>query len=131
MKTRRRIWEIVHFSSLTLIKNVFLSKKEEMVLTSAIMALLLVLSSSLLDYCENTVQPKAFFSIPATMWWAVATLTTVGYGDIYPVTLIGKVCASLIAIPGIEMFALPTGVLEAGFVEAIRESKDSDKICPH
>jgi voltage-gated potassium channel len=87
-----------YYASLNIMKNVFRSRKEELVLTSAVMALLLVVSSSLLYYCENEAQPEAFSSIPATMWWAVAALTTVGYGDIYPVTFMGKCCASIIAI---------------------------------
>lgn len=120
-----------YYSSLNLIKQVFKSKKEELILSSSLMCLLLVASSSLLYYCENPVQPDAFSSIPATMWWAVATLTTVGYGDMYPVTLLGKFFASIIAILGIGMFALPTGILGAGFVEAIQEEKKSKRACPH
>lgn len=120
-----------YYSSLQLIKRVIKSKKEELILTSAVMGLLLVVSSSLLYYCENPVQPETFSSIPATMWWAVATLTTVGYGDMYPVTVLGKFCASIVAILGIGMFALPTGILGAGFVEEIQKSKQAPKTCPH
>lgn len=119
-----------YYSSLNLIKHVFQSKKEELVLASALMVLLLVVSSSLLYYCENAEQPDTFSSIPATMWWAVATLTTVGYGDMYPVTLLGKFCASVISILGIGMFALPTGILGAGFVEAVQKKKERH-VCPH
>lgn len=120
-----------YYSSLNLIRDVFKAKKEELILTSFLMGLLLVLSSSILYFCENEIQPKTFSSIPATMWWAVATLTTVGYGDMYPVTLLGKSCASIIAILGIGMFALPTGILGAGFVEALQKKKMSKKSCPH
>lgn len=120
-----------YYSSLNVIKQVFLTKKEELVLTSVLMAILLVVSSTVLYYCENTVQPDAFSDIPATMWWAVATLTTVGYGDMYPVTIMGKFCASVIAILGIGMFALPTGILGAGFVEAIQKQREQKTICPH
>lgn len=120
-----------YYSSLNLIKEVFKSKREELVLTTVLMGLLLIVSSTLLYYCENQVQPKAFSSIPATMWWAVATLTTVGYGDIYPITVLGKLCASIIAILGIGMFALPTGILGAGFVEAIQNRKVQTRVCPH
>lgn len=119
-----------YYSKLQLIKNVFKSKKEELVLTSVIMIILLVISASLMYYCENTVQPKVFTSIPATMWWSVATLTTVGYGDVYPVTTLGKFLASIIAILGIGMFALPTGILGAGFVEEIQKRKETN-VCPH
>ncbi len=120
-----------YYSSLTLIKQVFQSKKEELILSSTMMALLIVVSSSVLYYCENDAQPETFSSIPATMWWAVATLTTVGYGDLYPVTLLGKFFASIIAILGIGMFALPTGILGAGFVEAVQKSKAPRTTCPH
>jgi len=120
-----------YYSSLNLIKRVFRSNKEELVLTSVLMCLLLIVSSTLLYFCENVAQPDVFSSIPATMWWAVATLTTVGYGDIYPITIMGRFFASIIAILGIGMFALPAGILGAGFVEAIQESKKSERICPH
>lgn len=79
---------------------------------------------------EHSVQPENFSSIPATMWWAVATLTTVGYGDVYPVTHIGKLTASVIAILGIGMFALPTGILGAGFVEEANRQRQKPIKCP-
>jgi len=119
-----------YYSSLVLIKQVLQSKKEELVLTSALMGLLLVVSSSVLYHCENAVQPNAFSSIPATMWWSIATLTTVGYGDIYPITGLGRFFASIIAILGIGMFALPTGIIGAGFIEAIQKKK-GQQLCPH
>ena len=119
-----------YYTSLNLIKRVLQSKREELVLITTLMGFLLVVSSSILYYCENAVQPNVFSSIPATMWWSVATLTTVGYGDMYPITLMGKFCASVIAILGIGMFALPTGILGAGFVEAIQKKKGL-QVCPH
>lgn len=119
-----------YYASLDLIRHVFRSRKEELVLSTALMGLLLVVSSSLLFYCENTAQPDAFSSIPATMWWSVTTLTTVGYGDMYPVTILGKFCASVVALLGIGMFALPTGIIGAGFVEAIQKRK-GPYVCPH
>lgn len=120
-----------YYSSLNLIKKVLKSKKEELILSTSLMILLLVVSSSVLYYCENSVQPEAFSSILATMWWAVATLTTVGYGDMYPITLLSKLFASVIAILGIGMFALPTGILGAGFVEAIQEARKPKRTCPN
>lgn len=122
-----------YYSSLRLIGAVFREKKEELVLTTALMAMLLVMSASVMYYCENAAQPENFPSIPGTLWWAVVTLTTVGYGDVFPVTIAGKFVASIIAILGIGMFALPTGILGAGFVEAIQKSKAKAQIqkCPH
>ncbi len=130
-----------YYQSLKLMRNVFTEKKEEIVLAFTIMGVLLILSSSLLYYLENEAQPNAFSSIPASMWWAVTALTTVGYGDIYPITPLGKFVASLIAISGIGMFALPTGIISSGFVEEIQKHKrehggnlnpaDHKIICPH
>lgn len=120
-----------YYTSLNLIRDVFRSRKEELVLTSTLMGLLLVISSSVLYYCENSIQPDTFSSIPATMWWSIATLTTVGYGDIYPVTALGKFFASIIAVLGIGMFALPTGILGAGFIEALQKKKSGAPKCPH
>lgn len=128
-----------YYQSLSLMRNVFASKKEEIILSATIMGVLLILSASLLYYLENEAQPQAFSSIPAAMWWAVTALTTVGYGDIYPVTPLGKFVASLIAISGIGMFALPTGIISSGFVEEIQKHKkekehledSKDITCPH
>jgi voltage-gated potassium channel len=83
-------------------------------------------------YVENQAQPKAFASIPNAMWWGVATLTTVGYGDIFPVTPLGKFLGAIIALLGIGMFALPTGILGSGFVDELQSRKaNQKKVCPH
>lgn len=120
-----------YYHSLTHLKHVLKSKTEELVLAVVLMGMLLVLSSSVLYYCENPVQPQAFSSIPAAMWWSISTLTTVGYGDIYPVTLLGKFFASIIATLGIGMFALPTAIIGAGFMEAMQKAKSAKRACPH
>jgi len=117
--------------SLQLMVAVIRSKKEELILTIVVLLFLLVISSSLMYYAEHSVQPVEFSSIPATMWWSVVTLTTVGYGDAYPLTAVGKLIASVIAILGIGMFALPTGVIGAGFIEEIQKQKSTKVKCPH
>jgi voltage-gated potassium channel len=81
-------------------------------------------------YVERDAQPEAFSSIPATMWWGVATLTTVGYGDVVPITPLGKVLGGLFAIVGVGLFALPAGILSSGFYE-IMHQKDAKVFCPH
>lgn len=120
-----------YISSLSLFGSVFRKRKEELLITTFLMIILLIISSSLMYYFENSAQPDQFTSIPATMWWAVATLTTVGYGDIYPITGIGKVIGSVVAVLGIALFALPTGILGAGFVEELRKIKTESRSCPH
>ena len=78
---------------------------------------------------EHEAQPEAFPSIPQSMWWGVITLTTVGYGDVYPITLLGKLMAAMLAILGIGLFALPAGILASGFAEEV-EAKRTQKIQP-
>lgn len=106
-------------------------KKEQLAVAWFMLAIMLVIASSLMYYCEHTVQPAAFASIPHAMWWAVITLTTVGYGDAYPLTLMGRLLAAVIAMLGIGMFAIPAGILSAGFVEYGQNSRFRDLICPH
>lgn len=112
--------------SLKCIFNVVDKKKDELLITVGAMLLLLIVASTLVFYVEHEAQPDAFSSIPATMWWGVCTLTTVGYGDLYPVTLIGKLLASVISILGVGMFALPAGILASGFEKAFSGEDPSD-----
>jgi voltage-gated potassium channel len=88
-----------------------------------LLGVLLLVASSLMYSIENAHQPDQFASIPHAMWWAVATLTTVGYGDVYPVTGAGRVLGAVIAVLGIGMFALPAGILGAAFTEALERQR--------
>ena len=119
-------------SSLTLFGNVFRHKKEELLITVAIMCILIVITASFIYFAEHEAQPDKFTDIPSSMWRAIVTLTTVGYGDIFPITPLGKVFAGIIAVLGIGMFALPTGILGASFVEEINKVKAKKAtVCPH
>jgi len=115
-----------------LIKKVFSRKKEELTITLIFTFFLLLITSTVMYYVENGVQPENFSSIPKTMWWGIATLTTVGYGDVFPITAIGKLLGGIIAILGIGLFALPAGILASGFSEVISHTKENNKydICP-
>ena len=117
--------------ALRTIGRVCSAKRHELGVTLLVLCLLLLLASCLVYFAEHEAQPEAFASIPAAMWWGVATLTTVGYGDVYPVTPLGKAIASVIAILGIGMFALPTGILGAAFVGELSGRKASPMRCPH
>jgi len=86
-----------------------------------LMLTLLTIASSLMYMIEKETQPEAFASIPAAMWWGMATLTTVGYGDVTPVTPLGKLLGGVIALLGIGMFALPAGILASGFAQEIKK----------
>ena len=116
-------------SSLNRIAHVMARKKDELIVTASLGCILLLLSGSAIYCLENQAQPHVFSSIPASLWWAVVTLTTVGYGDIYPITTGGKILASFVAVIGIALFALPAGIIASGFAEEIRNRKVRQ--CPH
>ena len=99
------------------------ARREELILSLMVGLGLMVASATLLYIAEGTVQPEKFGSIPRALWWAVSTLTTIGYGDVYPVTLLGKVFAAVTALASIGLVAMPTGVLAAAFSEAVQRHK--------
>jgi len=119
-----------YFETLRKMGHVLKVKKEELTITISVVIILLVFASSFMYFIENSAQPDNFSSIPASMWWAVATLTTVGYGDVYPVTPLGKALGSFIAMLGVGMVALPAGILGSGFMEMIQKDRE-EKTCPH
>ena len=84
---------------------------------------MLVVASSGIHLLEGRVNAEAFGSIPRAMWWAIATLTTVGYGDVVPVTALGKVFGGIISLIGIGMFALPAAILANGFAQNLKHRK--------
>jgi voltage-gated potassium channel len=112
------------------IGHVLTAKREELIIALAIALLLLVLCSTAIYVVERDAQPEAFGSIPAAMWWGVATLTTVGYGDVYPKTPLGKVLGACIALIGVGTFALPAGILASGFGAALAK-REREQCCPH
>ena len=120
-----------YVKSLRTINNVFKEKKEELFIAIFSVLILLVLSSSLMYFVERDAQPDKFTSIPAALWWGISALTTIGYGDIYPITLLGKMLGSIIAILGIGLFALPAGILASGFAGEIHKKDTGSGKCPH
>lgn len=127
-----RMFKLTRYSeSLKMFGRVLKAKKEELLITGFMILILLIVSSSLMYFVESEVQPQTFSSIPNAMWWGVATLTTVGYGDVYPITPAGKFLGAIIALLGIGMFALPAGLLASGFVEEIQKKRSKPIICPH
>lgn len=124
-----RVLKIARYSeSLQLFGRVLRSRRSELYITLVAVTVLLVISSTLMYYAERDAQPDQFSSIPAAMWWAVETLTTIGYGDMLPITVTGKVINSFIALLGIGLFALPAGILGSGFVEELRRHRPTR--CP-
>jgi len=127
-----RLFKLGRYSeSLRLLGVVLRARKEELLMTVFTLFILLIVSSSLMYFVENEAQPQVFSSIPEAMWWGIVTLTTVGYGDVYPVTPLGKFLGAAIALLGIGMFALPAGILGSGFIEEIQRKRERRRICPH
>jgi voltage-gated potassium channel len=106
------------------------SKGAEFIIAGSIMFVLLILSASLAYFAEHEAQPQAFSSIPASLWWGIMTMTTVGYGDVYPITTLGKIIAAFFAALGIGFFALPSAILASALIEQSRQ-KEKCGTCPH
>jgi len=104
-------------------------KKEQLLLALSLLLIVMVLASALMYDAEHEAQPEVFASIPHAMWWSLVTLATVGYGDVYPVTDLGKILSGVVVIVGIMIFALPTAIFAAGFVEEIEQ--EQELFCPH
>jgi voltage-gated potassium channel len=127
-----RIAKLGRYSrALQTIRAVVLERKAELATSLTFLLMLLLVASCLMYYVEHEAQPEKFPSIPAAAWWAIATLTTVGYGDVTPVTGAGKLIAGIVTILGICMLALPTAILGAGFLEHTSREAKAAGTCPH
>lgn len=121
-----------HSAGIRTLGRVLQAKSNELLTVLAVLIVLLILASALMYYAENSAQPESFSSIPTTAWWGIVTLTTVGYGDMAPITAVGRVIAGVMAILGIGLFALPAGILGSGFMQEVERMKtDQQHICPH
>ena len=110
------------------IRQAVYERRHEFALIVGLLLITILVSGSLLYVAEAEAQPDKFGSIPRSLWWAIVTLTTVGYGDAYPVTVLGRFLAGVIAITGVTVIALPTGIFAASFSDAMdrRRRKSSD-----
>lgn len=100
------------------------SRRYELYVTIALAGFLLLIGATALYLAEGTVQPDKFGSIPRALWWSIITLTTVGYGDVSPITPLGKIMASIVALAGIGLVAMPTGIMAAAFSEAMQQRRE-------
>ena len=115
-----------HYDSFHIITSVLIEKRNQ-IISSVFIIIVLMLASSLGIYsAEHEAQPEAFRNAFSGIWWSVSTLLTVGYGDIYPITVIGKIMAIIIAFLGVGVVAIPTGIISAGFVEQYTQKQYSD-----
>jgi len=121
--------------SIRLLWVVLERKRRDLLVSLSVAWVTLVCSSTVMYLLERGAQPETFSSIPATLWWSVVTLTTVGYGDVYPVTTLGRVFGGVVAVLGVGVVALPAGIVGEGLVEASAQrrrevsSSDSPERC--
>ncbi|NQV54745.1 MAG: ion transporter [Rhodospirillales bacterium] len=119
-----RLLKLTRYSpALLIIWSVFKEQRRALGSAMIIMICALILTATLMFFLEREAQPEAFNSIPHAMWWALATLTTVGYGDVVPVTALGKIFGGMTMVLGIGMFALPTGILATAFANEVRKQE--------
>ena len=107
------------------IREALSERRYEFAIVLGMVGLTLLISASMLYLAEADAQPDKFGSIPRALWWSIVTLTTVGYGDAYPVTALGKFFAAVVAISGVMVIAIPTGIFAASFSEGLQRHRDS------
>jgi voltage-gated potassium channel len=119
-----RLARLGQFSdAMQLIYEAVRSRRYELGVSLLAAGAVLLLSAIMLYLVEGDVQPEAYGSIPRALWWSIVTLTTVGYGDVYPVTLAGRMLGGLTALAGIGLIAMPTGILAAAFSDAFQKRR--------
>ena len=126
-----RIFKLGRYSvAFVLVVKVMQDKKEELFAATSMILIMLFVSSGVMYFLERDAQPQTFATILEALWWGVSTLTSVGYGDILPVTPAGKVVGGIVQVLGVGLFAIPAGVFAAGFSEAFAR-KNRTQSCPH
>lgn len=127
-----RLFKLARYSEpMQTLGDVFKAKAGDLAVAFFILFIVLIFASSLMYHAEHEAQPDVFSSIPTSMWWGIVTLTTIGYGDTYPVTTAGKIIAAGVAVLGIAVYAIPTGIMASAFTEELRKKKQKKHKCPH
>lgn len=119
-----RVFKLTRYSSsMSLLLQVLADEAKSIVAALFILFMMIIMASSLIYLAEHEAQPEAFNSIPASMWWSIITITSIGYGDVVPITATGKILTSVIGVISIGIVALPAGLLASGFSEAVRQRR--------
>ncbi len=112
-----------YMRSMSLFGRVLRERRSELLITVMMTSLMLLIASILMYYIEGSEQPDKFPNILSSLWWAVVTLTTIGYGDVVPVTGLGRLLSGLVALMGIGLVAVPPGIVSSGFIEALAKKR--------
>lgn len=120
-----RIYKLARYSpALQILVRVIREEAGALIAAFSILSMLLVLTASGAYLVEHKAQPEAFGSVPAAMWWAIVTLTTVGYGDVTPITTAGRVFGAMVTVLGVGMAALPAGIIASGLGDHLHRRRD-------
>ena len=117
-----------YLDALQVIVRVIRTSGPQLIMSVVICFFVMLFSAIIMYEVENPVQPEQFPNVLSSLWWAMCTLTTVGYGDVYPITAVGRFFASVISLVGIGIIAIPTGIIAAGFNQVINKDEDKDSI---
>ena len=120
-----------HFGALEILLKVIRAEARSLGAALFVLMVLVVLASAGMYAAERDVQPSAFGNIPQAMWWATVTLTTVGYGDVVPITAAGRFFSGVIVILGIGIAALPAGIIAAGFTQELQRRREAFRLVAH
>ena len=124
-----RIIKLIRYNkAIRRFQNAFIMIKQELIMFSVVSLILFYLSAVGIYYFENSVQPEAFSSIFSSLWWSVVTLTTVGYGDIVPITIGGRIFTFIILMIGLGIIAIPSGMISSALTEARAIEKEEMKL---
>lgn len=115
-----------YFDALQIIFRVIRTSGPQLVMSVVVCFFVMLFSAIVMYTVEHPVQPEQFPNVIASLWWAMCTLTTVGYGDVYPITAVGKIFASIISLVGIGIIAIPTGIIAAGFNHVFGKDHDEE-----
>lgn len=122
------IFKLIRYSrSFRLIGDVLHQAKDELITAYTACGIMVCFSAIVMYYIERGAQPDAFANIGDGLWWSIVAFTTVGYGDIYPITPLGKILSSVISLIGIAMIALPTGIISSAFMAIMQKRKKEEE----
>lgn len=122
-----RIIKLIRYNkAIRRFQNAFIMIKQELIMFSVVSLILFYLSAVGIYYFENSVQPEAFSSIFSSLWWSVVTLTTVGYGDVIPITIGGRIFTFIILMIGLGIIAIPSGMISSALTEARAMEKEEE-----
>ncbi len=122
-----------YIDALQTIAQVIRLSASQLIISLALCFFVMLFSAIIMYTVEKPVQPQQFPNVVSSLWWAICTLTTVGYGDVYPVTPVGRFFAAVISVVGIGIIAIPTGIIAAGFSEVIsgKQKDEAKSYCPY